>query len=201
MQFNNNMANRIKNYRDTPFAVMTRQRLGMRAFWLFLYYFVASKLPGSPLPGSGFGMWLRCLCVRHIFKRVGRDVTVHSSVSFGSGVDVVIGDFSSLNATCSISNDTVIGNDVMMGPSVLVLSGSHDFTRTDISMREQGALPRRPVVIGDDVWIGARCILLPGVKVGSHSIIGSGSVVTKNVPEWTIVGGNPARAIRHRLDA
>lgn len=193
------MTERIENFKDSPFSVLKRQKLGRRVFWLFLYYYFALKLPCSPLPGSKLGMWLRNTCVKHIFKSIGNDVTVHCDVSFGSGVDVVIGDYSSLNTGCSISNDTIIGSDVMMGPHVLVLSGSHNFERLDIPMREQGAPPRRAVTIGNDVWIGARAILLPGVNIGSHSIIGAGSVVTRSVPDWAIVGGNPAKLIRYRV--
>ena len=59
-------------------------------------------------------------------------------------------------------------------------------------MREQGFQDIKPVVIGDDVWIVGRVTILPGVKVGSHSIIGAGAIVTKDVPEWAIVAGNPA---------
>ena len=109
-----------------------------------------------------------------------------------------IGDYSSLNRDCWIANDTTIGDDVMMGPEVIILSGSHNFSQHHIPMREQGAPPRLPVTIGNDVWIGTRSIILPGVKVGNHAIIGAGSVITKDVPDWGIVGGNPADLIRYR---
>jgi maltose O-acetyltransferase len=65
-------------------------------------------------------------------------------------------------------------------------------------MNQQGFSQERPVVIGDDVWIGGQVIILPGVKVGSHSIIGAGSVVTKDVPQYAVVGGNPAKVIKFR---
>lgn len=188
----------MKNFRDTPIAVLQRQSLGSRSIWLLIYYSIASKLPVAPLPGSVFSQWLRKYCCRRIFKSMGRDVKIGQSVYFGSGVKIEIGDFSAFNVRCWISNDTVLGSDVMMGPEVMILSGSHCFDRHDIPMREQGAPDRRPVVIGDDVWIGARSILLPGVKVGSHSIIAAGSIVTKDVPEWAIVGGNPAKLIKWR---
>ena len=188
----------IENYKDSSISVLLRQRLGVRAIWLFLYYFLACKLPNTPLPGSGVGLKFRRLCVKKIFKFVGVDVTVHGNVDFGSGIDVQIGDYSSLNCGCWIANDTVIGRDVMMGPFVSILSGSHNFDRLDIPMRVQGAPVRRPVIVGDDVWIGTRAIILPGVKVGSHSIIGSGCVVTRDVPEWAIIVGNPARIVRYR---
>ena len=193
-----NKPNIVENYKDFPYQVLKRQNLGLRAIWLLVYYFIASKLPNSPLPGSGIGSRIRLFCVKRIFKNVGLDVTIHADVNFGSGIHVEIGDYSSLNYRCSVSNDTKIGSHVMMGSEVLVISGSHNFDSIDAPMREQGAPLRRPVIIGDDVWIGARSIILPGVRVGSHSIIGAGSIVTKDVPDWAIVAGNPARLIRYR---
>ncbi|MDH3026960.1 DapH/DapD/GlmU-related protein [Gordonia alkanivorans] len=65
-------------------------------------------------------------------------------------------------------------------------------------MIEQGYSARKPVVIGDDVWIGARVIILPGVTVGRGCVIGAGSVVAKDIPEYTIAAGNPCRVIRNR---
>ena len=188
----------LPNFKDSPTSVLFRQKLGRRAIWLLIYYFIARQLPNSPLPGSSSAGRLRLFCATRIFRSVGTDVTIHSGVSFGSGRRVEIGDYSSLNANCSISNDTVIGSDVMMGPEVLVLSGSHNFNRVDIPMREQGAPDREPVVIGSDVWIGARSILLPGVSIGSHAIVGAGSIVTSNIPEWSIAAGNPARVLSYR---
>ncbi len=86
----------------------------------------------------------------------------------------------------------------MMGPEVIVLTQHHKFDRLDIPMRQQGHKPYEPVIIGDDVWIGIRAIILPGVKIGKGAIIGAGAVVTKDVPEYAIVGGVPARVIKLR---
>ena len=77
-------------------------------------------------------------------------------------------------------------------------SYSHAHTRTDISMCRQGFEKETPIHIGNDVWIGARVIILPNVTIGDHVIVGAGAVVTKNVPDYAIVGGNPARVIRMR---
>jgi maltose O-acetyltransferase len=198
---NLNSADRLPQFQDSSLAVAKRQKLSFRrGLWLALYYAIARNLPDAPLPGAGIANALRLFLVKRIFKEVGREVKIHAGVSFGCGVNVQIGDYSSLNGRCWIANDTIIGVDVMMGPEIVVLSGSHNFKRVDIPMREQGAPPRRPVVIGDDVWIGTRSIILPGTKIGSHSIIGAGSVVTKDVEEWAVVAGNPARKIRSRLD-
>jgi maltose O-acetyltransferase len=56
----------------------------------------------------------------------------------------------------------------------------------------------KPVMIGDDVWIGARVIVLPGINIRDHAIVGAGAIVTQDVPAWAIVGGNPAKVIRYR---
>ncbi|MFC5050671.1 acyltransferase [Rubritalea spongiae] len=188
----------VENYKDNALSVLKRQKLGFRAFWLLVYYGLATWLPSSPLPGSKLAGALRKFCCRRMFRSMGKDVKIGRGSYFGSGVDIEIGDYSSFSIDSWISNDTVIGKDVMMGPAVMMLSGSHHFERLDIPMREQGAPERRPIVVGDDVWIGARCIILPGVKIGSHAIVGAGSIVTKDVPEYAIVGGNPAKVIKMR---
>jgi len=65
-------------------------------------------------------------------------------------------------------------------------------------MWQQGYIPDEPVIIGDDVWIGTRAIIMPGVKISNGSIIGAAAVVTKDVPDFAIVGGVPARIIGSR---
>lgn len=85
----------------------------------------------------------------------------------------------------------------MMGPEVTILTHTHRIDRTDIPMGQQGSMVSE-VVIGDDVWIGMRAIILPGVRIGSGAVIGAGAVVTKDVPDYAVVGGVPARVIRYR---
>jgi maltose O-acetyltransferase len=87
----------------------------------------------------------------------------------------------------------------MMGEDVLFQGGNHSFERTDIPMGHQGGSTKTELAIANDVWIGARVIVLPGCKkIGSGVIIGAGSVVTKDIPDYSIVGGNPAKVIRFR---
>jgi len=184
---------------DKSSEVLKRQGIGLkRSLYLLLYYTIARHLPDTPLPLSGFSMYLRKVLARKIFKESHKNIKVHADVDFGTGINVKIGENSSLNKGAWIGNDTVIGDEVMMGPEIIVLSGGHQFDDITIPMTHQGATPRRPVIIGDDVWIGTRSIILPGLKIGSHSIVAAGSVVTKDVPEWAIVGGNPAKIIRYR---
>jgi maltose O-acetyltransferase len=86
-----------------------------------------------------------------------------------------------------------------MGEDVLFQGGKHNFENTEIPMGHQGGEGKTELNIGNDVWIGARVIVLPGCKkIGNGVIIGAGSVVTKDIPDYAIVGGNPAKVLKMR---
>jgi maltose O-acetyltransferase len=123
---------------------------------------------------------------------------VEKGANFGFGSEIEIGDNSGLGVNCFIRGQIAIGNDVMMGPDVVIITENHSFDRIDIPIRKQGYSNPEKVTINNDIWIGARVIILPGVDIGSGAIIGAGAVVTKNVPAYAIVGGNPAKIIRYR---
>ena len=97
-----------------------------------------------------------------------------------------------------IPNNIKIGNDVMMGPDIYIPANNHNFDRIDIPMRIQGTSNSKPVIIEDDCWIGARVIITPGKRICKGAIVGAGSVVTRSVENYSVVGGNPARIIRNR---
>lgn len=99
----------------------------------------------------------------------------------------------------SLNRIFTIEDELMMGEDVLFLGGGHNYGSLDIPMGKQGSKPSTPLHICYDVWIGARAIILPGSKsIGKGVIIGAGSVVTKDIPDYAIVGGNPARVIKMR---
>ena len=184
---------------DNSRKIRKRQNISFKqSVCIVIYYLFASKLPTPPLPFSGFGMYLRKFLSRQIFLKTGDNFKVHKGVDFGSGINIQIGENSSLNRGAWIGNDTEIGSNVMMGPEVIILSGSHNFNDTAVPMTMQGAPDRKPVVIGNDVWIGTRVIIMPGVVIADHCIIGAGAILTKNTEEWGVYGGNPARLIRYR---
>ncbi|RZK25435.1 MAG: acyltransferase, partial [Flavobacterium sp.] len=94
-----------------------------------------------------------------------------------------------------------IGKYVMMGPNVIIYNSTHNYDKIDKPMIFQGNRHSKPLKIEDDVWIGTRVIILPNVsRIGTGSIIGAGSVVTKNVPDFAIVGGNPAKVLKYRSE-
>ena len=109
-----------------------------------------------------------------------------------------LGDNSGVGKRASLQGTVTIGNDVMMGPDCIIYTVNHCFDSIDVPMIKQGFYPEEPVEIGDDVWIGGRVTILPGVKIGNHVIIAAGAVVTKDVPDYAIVGGVPAKILKFR---
>lgn len=93
--------------------------------------------------------------------------------------------------------NVIIGNDCMIGPNVVIISGTHNHDDVSIPIRKQGSL-RNQIVIEDNVWLAANVNVMPGITIGEGSVIGAGSVVTKNIPPFSIAVGVPARIIKNR---
>ena len=167
---------------------------------LALYYGIARHLPASNTPLTRWCRIVRRYICRGLFKHAGRNINVEQGAYFGSGSQISLGDNSGIGIDCQLHGSIQIGNNVLMGPEVMIFTRNHRFDRLDIPMSEQGNTADKPVVIGDDVWLGARAIVLPGVVIGQGSIIAAGAIVSKPVPDYAIVGGNPARVIRSRRD-
>ena len=174
----------------------------MRIICLILYYAIFKHLPSSA--GSNpvkrlirklrSGVAVRCL------GECGKNVNIEKNADFGSGANITIGENSGIGINCKVRGPLSIGDNVMMGPDCVILTSAHNFDRTDIPMIAQGGKVDK-VTIGNDVWIGTRVIILPGVTIGNGVIIGAGAVVTKDIPDYAIVGGIPARVIRFRNTA
>ena len=162
-----------------------------------IYVLFAKWLPVSYFPVIGrFAKWLRMLCGKLILTHCGDNVNIEKGAVFASVVS--LGDNSGIGINASITGTVKIGNNVMMGSGCTFYSRNHAFDRMDIPMCEQGFQEEETIVIEDDVWIGGHVIFLPGVHVGKGAIIGAGAVVSKDVPDYAIVGGNPIRIIKYR---
>jgi maltose O-acetyltransferase len=170
-----------------------------KRFFYLLYYLFFSHLPQNDGPFGRIGRILRRWACRHLFEYCGSNVSIDKGAVFGKGDRIRIGDNSGIGAYCTIPNGSIIGDNVMMGRNVYILSQNHRFDRLDIPMSKQGFTPPQPVVIDDDVWIGNDVRILLGRHIARGSIIGLGSVLTKDFPEYSIVGGNPAKLIGSRI--
>lgn len=129
------------------------------------------------------------------FSPLNSDLS-YETVSIGS--DVYIGPYALFSAVKGLT----IGNKVTFGPRVTIMGGNHNFREVGqytFDVHEKRDDDDAPVVIEDDTWIGSNAIILKGVTVGHGAIVGAGAIVTKDVPPYAIVGGNPAKVIKYRF--
>lgn len=168
-----------------------------RKIGALIYYTFAKKLPPSYSSVKlGQTAWRR-FCGKLMLADCGAEVNIEKDAIFSQ--KVTLGDFSGIGINAKIYGECHIGAFVMMGTDVTVITRNHRFDRTDVPMMKQGFEDEKPVYIGDDVWIGDRVIILPGVHIGNGCIIAAGSVVTKDVAPYTVVGGVPAHFIKERF--
>lgn len=164
---------------------------------LTLYYGIARWLPKTGTWCNVGGGMRRFLC-NHIFKKCGKKINVERRAFFGKGVDIEIGDYSGIGINANIPGDTIIGNYVMMGPNTIIFPHNHEYKSIDTPMMFQGRTQKKKTVIEDDVWIGQNVIMTPGRHIAKGSIIAAGCVLTKDFPEYSIIGGNPSRLLKSR---
>lgn len=101
------------------------------------------------------------------------------------------------NAFIAVRGKLKIGSNTIFGPGVSIHTENHNFDKIDIPIRLQGAT-RKGVTIGEDCWIGSKVTILDGVNIGNHVIVAAGAVVNKDIPDYSIVGGVPAKIIKER---
>lgn len=164
---------------------------------LTLYYAISSHLPDLAFPGGRLFNAARCAALRAILPAFGHGNEIDSQVYLGDGRDVFIGSRCQINRGCRL-NRVRIGDCVMIGPDVIVIGQLHRTSDTTRPMVDQGKYTKGLTVVEDDVWVGARAVIMPGVIIATGSIVGSGAVVTGDVVSHSIVAGVPARLVGHR---
>lgn len=134
--------------------------------------------------------------IKELFFKIGKDFHINPTFRCDYGYNITIGDNFYANYDCIILDicKVNIGNNVMLAPRVCIFAATHPI---DAYIRNSGVEYGKPITIEDNVWIGGNSVINPGVRIGKNSVVASGSVVTKDVPPNTIVGGNPVRVIRN----
>lgn len=127
---------------------------------------------------------------------LGEQSTIEDFCTINNGVGAVqIGKRTRIGLGSTLIGPVTIGNDVRLAQNVVISALNHYYQGIDQPISEQGVYTR-PVVIADETWIGANVVILPGVEVGKHCVIAAGSVVTRSVPDYSVVAGNPARPLK-----
>jgi maltose O-acetyltransferase len=160
----------------------------------YLYLLTLNKLPCKN-KNKTFMNKVKYFFLKNVFKDLGKNVNIRPNINFVNGSNISIGDYSGIGDRCFLQDigKIIIGQDVLMGPEVMIYTSNHKVQK-DMIIRLQ-EYDVKDIVIEDDVWIGARVIILPGVTIGRGSVIGAGSIVTRNVDPYTIVAGVPAKVI------
>ena len=138
--------------------------------------------------------------IRAILGSCGEYVNIEPPFRCDYGTNIQVGEnfFANYNLTVLDVAKVVIGENVMMGPNVSIYTAGHPVhPATRNSLYEYG----REVTIGDNCWIGGNTVICPGVRIGNNVVIGAGSVVTRDIPDWSIAAGNPCRVIRTITEA
>lgn len=160
-------------------------RVGLNKFLLAT---IGSWLPCKRHPLGSVGNALRVHFARQICAKVGKNCIIEKGASFNEGA--VLEDFAAVGVNCFIDSAVVIKGPNMMGPDVKIYTRNHYYDGKRHSFN--GFTEHKSVIINQHSWIGTRALIMPGVTIGSHSIVGGGAVVTKNVLQGTLVAGNPA---------
>jgi maltose O-acetyltransferase len=137
----------------------------------------------------------RARLVRGLIPDSGEGVWIEPPFYCDYGTNITLGDHVFFNFNCVVLDvaPVRIGSGVLFGPSVQIYAATHPLSAAE---RRTGLEYGKPVEIGDDVWVGGGAVICPGVRVGARSVVGAGSVVTRDVPEGVFAAGNPCRVIR-----
>jgi chloramphenicol O-acetyltransferase type B len=139
--------------------------------------------------------------VRHTFVKYGRDVHIQWNVEiFSPNKNVIIGNGVGINSGTVIISDLVVGNDVLIAPRCgFINRGEHTYDVCGQTIFSGPRARSEIIVIKDDVWIGYGSTILGGITIGEGSVVAAGSIVVNDVPEYSIVAGNPAKLIKIRF--
>lgn len=138
--------------------------------------------------------------LRELFGSIGNEYDVEPPFRCDYGFNIHVGENFYANFDCVFLDvcEIRIGDNCFLGPGVHIYTATHPLEAWE---RNSGVEFGRPVTIGDNVWIGGRAVINPGIRIGNNAVVASGAIVTKDVPDHAVVGGNPARIIKQMVNA
>ena len=176
----------------------------------FVYYFIIHPVKTRPQ------WWIRLFYFTYlkrgkgsvIYRSVRKDLPPFRKFSLGKYSivedfsclnnavgDLIIGDYTRVGLGNTIIGPVNIGSHVNLAQNITVTGLNHNFEDVNTPIDKQG-VSTSPVVIEDDVWVGANAVILPGVTIGKHSVVAAGSVVSKSIPPYSVCAGIPARVVK-----
>ncbi|BBB47122.1 hypothetical protein Pelsub_P0349 [Pelolinea submarina] len=168
----------------------TKNYLGNGLFYLFY-----SLVKNLSFPLSNY---LRFACLV-LFGAKMRSASIGEGVTVFCPWDLTIGTHSTIGARCTLTayGGLKIGNDVRIAPNVMILTTDHEYADAKTLIRDQG-FKQAPVEVGNDVWIAGNVVIVKGVQIGDGAVIGANSVVTDDVPPYSIAVGTPCKVVGSR---
>ena len=178
----------LKHYKNRHSTKSKVARAVWNVVWLFLF---------RPTPQRGFALFARwrIFLLRLFGAKIAPCSGVMSSAQVWQPWKLKMGSYVAVSESVVVYNidEITIGESATISRDVFLCGASHDITSPIME------LVHAPITIGPQAWIGARAIVLPGVTVGEGAVVAAGAVVTKDVPPWTVVAGNPAREVKKRV--
>ena len=172
------------------------KRYGKHLYHLWIEEVIGGGLRSLP----GFTpLLMRDWFYRRMFKKLGRSSLFYTGVRITHSYGIRAGESLAINSGALIDGrgGLTFGDHVMVGPYVVIVTSDHDYQQTDQPMMRVDHV-MQPVIIGNDVWIGAQAVISAGVTIGDGAVVAAGAVVTEDVANWAVVGGVPAKVIRMR---
>ena len=144
-------------------------------------------------------MKIRNACFKNVLKNMGENCNICDAVTVYCPQNISLGDRVSVHQNSYIggTGEINIGNYVAIANGATIISETHNFSETDKFIKDQG-ITKKPISIEDDVWLGSKVTILGNTRIGKGAVIGAGSVVTKDIPSYTIAYGVPCKVVRNR---
>jgi len=175
----------FNTFRQNPAEVLRLARIGWTTF---KYRYIHRCVGPRTVVGDGTVM------INTSNIRIGANCLIQDRVYLRAGLEglIEIGDSAALNSFVQIygHGKVRIGAATQIGPGTIITTSGHDYRATDL------ALDNAPIIMGERIWIGANCTIVPGVTIGDHAVIGAGAVVANDIPAHCVAVGVPARVIR-----